>query len=112
MKIYHFTDKDIDTVEVKYFGNNLHTLNDTKVSKIERSFFYLEPKAKEYRFKNKKCYVANIDEKDLYNLTEDKRYITRGFRDIDSLLEYLKKHYKGIIYNTGFAVRTRNLKKH
>jgi len=104
MKIYHFTDKDIKKVEVSYFGDNLHTFNDTKVSKIPRSFFYLTPEAKEYRFKNKKCYITEVNENDIYDLAEDKKRYARGFSNIDDLLTYLKKHYKGIIYKVGFKM--------
>jgi len=101
MKIYHFTNKNIKTVEVKHFGENIPTINDTRVNKIERSFFYFEPVAKEEQFKNKKCYVADVNEDEIYDLSIDNNKIIRSFNNIDDLFEYIRSKYKGIIYKVG-----------
>jgi hypothetical protein len=105
MLLYHYTDKDLNEVKIDFFGDNAYTFNDKKYN-VKRSFFYLEPKPQEYRFKDSQyCYIVEINEKSLYNLIEDKDNLKIKFKnDVLGLLLYCKAHYKGITYNVGFNI--------
>ena len=104
--LYHYSNRDIKVIKPLYFGDNLYTFNDVKVSKIKRSFFYLENKPIEYIFKNAKyLYKVIIDKKSLYDLRNDKDNLKVKYNgDIKGLLSYCKRYYKGIIYNVGFDI--------
>ena len=104
--LYHYSNRDIKIIEPLYFGDNFYTFNDIKSSNIKRTFFYLNKKPLEYIFKNARyCYYVTIDKKNLYNLKRDKLGLKTKYNgDIDGLLRYCKRHYKGIIYNVGFDI--------
>lgn len=105
MKLYHYTDKNIKTLRVEKFGNNSFTLADCRASGVKRVFFYLEKKAVEYQLERAKfLYIVQAGR--LYDLRADKRELVRKFSksgavEIEGLLKYIKRQYRGIIYNTG-----------
>lgn len=107
MRLYHFTDVKLDNIDVKHFGNNIYTLRDVKASGVKRAFYYLEAKPLEYRFEtNKYMYIVEIKDSQLYDLRKDKKRLVKKFGqygacDIEALLKYIKKQYRGVIYNTG-----------
>jgi hypothetical protein len=105
IKLYHYSNKKFDVISPSFFGDNDYTFNDKKYN-IKRSFFYLEPKPLEYRFKGSKyLYIVEVYKQDLYDLREDKDNLKVKYKgDIEGLLRYCKRKYKGIIYNVGFDI--------
>lgn len=106
IQLYHYSNRDIKKIKPLYFGNNLYTFNDKKACTIKRTFFYINKKFSECYFKNSKyLYIVNVYKKNLYNLQIDKLNLKKKYNgNINGLLSYCKKHYKGIIYNIGFDV--------
>jgi len=104
--LYHYSNKELKQVKPCFFASNAFTFNDLKASKIKRSFFYIDNKTKESFFYNcKYCYNVIIDKKSLYDLKQDKDNLKIKFKgNINGLLIYCKKHYKGIIYNVGYDI--------
>lgn len=106
IKLYHYSNKKIANIEVKFFGENYFTSNDKKASNIARAFFYIEKKPFEHIFKNCKCYISEIEKNKLYDLRIDSGKLIEKFSDlggcnITKLLKYIKKFYRGCIYKTG-----------
>jgi hypothetical protein len=102
IKLYHYSDKDIiKKLSVNYYGLNYFTKNDCAITTVKRLFFYGKPEPERLLNGARFLYIAEIDEKKLYNLTEDKKGFLKRARNIDGALRIFKKHYKGIIYNTG-----------
>lgn len=110
MKIYHYSNKDIRKVNVKFFGSNSYTKNDCKVSDIKRSFWYTDHRDKE-KFINGKLYYAEIEEKEVYSLITDKEgYLkTYGYNIEDLLNRIIKLGYKGITYRNIYGNQLVNL---
>ena len=106
MKLYHYSNKELNTISVKFFGANSYTFNDKKASDILRSFFYLEQEPKEYHLKNSKyCYIVDIEPSKLYDLKEDKDGLKVKYKgNINGLLEYIRNNFLGCIYNVGFDI--------
>ena len=102
MLLYHPSNKKFDIVKIKYFGENSYTFGDVKVSTIPRTFWYLTPNIPENRLSNTRyLYVAEIELYHLYDFRNKNFDLLRKFRTLDEFLIYIKKHYKGIIYNLG-----------
>ena len=104
IKLYHFTDKKLDTVSIGKFGDNYFTLNDKKASSVKRSFFYTVNKPIEYRFKGcRYIYICKVDKNKIYDITKDKKQLYQG--DISKLLGKVKRRgYIGVKYNIGYEV--------
>lgn len=104
IKLYHFSNSDFsDKIRVNNYGQNYWTQNDVNGTNVKRSFFYLEDKALEYRFRGAKyCYITQVQKERLYDLREDKRgYISLYGNNITKLLWKIKQNYNGIIYRSG-----------
>lgn len=107
IKLYHFTNENLANIEVKFFGENYFTSNDKKICNMSRSFFYIEQKPFEHRFKNCDfCYISEVKKSSIYDLRNDRkklinRFSKNGLCDIADLLKYIKKFYLGCVYNTG-----------
>jgi len=104
INLYHFSNLDFsDKIRVKHYGENYWTNNDKNITNVRRSFFYLENKALEYRFKNARfLYKVKIQKGRLYDLRADKRgYIKIYENNINRLLWKIKQQYDGVIYQTG-----------
>jgi hypothetical protein len=111
MKIYHYTDKELkdNIISPKYFGYNSYTDRDRAISSINRSFWFTEDKAPEYRFINCKYkYKACIKNNDIYNLKKDPKkllHLSIYRNNINRLLKQVKHlGYKGALYNIGYNV--------
>lgn len=102
IKLYHYSNKNIDKkLSVNFYGLNYFTKNDCAITTVKRLFFYTAPEPERLLHGARFLYIAEIDGKNLYNLTEDKKGFLKLAKDIDGALRIIKKHYKGIIYNTG-----------
>lgn len=96
-KLVHYSDSQLNKVDVKKFNNHYFTLNDYKLSNLPRSFFYVNGSQIEQRFKGKIKHQAIVDSRKLYNITENKKNIE--FNTIDELLRKVKKQgYLGVVY--------------
>ncbi len=106
MKLYHYSDKELKIIKVAHFAENSYSFNEKKASSIERSFFYLEQKPKEYHLTTAKyCYIVDVPSNKIYDLREDKEGLKVKYQnDTEGLLEYLKGNYTGAIYNIGFDI--------
>lgn len=104
--LYHYSNRDIKSINPEFFGHNNYTFNDLKVCNIKRTFFYTNKKSPEYILKNANyIYTVIIDKKNLYDLRTDKKNLKVKYNgDIISLLSYCKKYYTGIVYNVGFDI--------
>ena len=106
MILYHFTDKKVNKLKVKYSFNNAYSLNDYKACNIKRIFFYTDIKDKEGFFKNSQyCYKANIPDNKIYNLIIDNKNLKSKYNNIYDIIKAIKKlKYKGVLYNVGFNI--------
>ena len=96
-KLVHYSDSQISKVDVNKFNSNYFTLNDYKLSNLNRSFFYVNDSPIENRFNGKIKHQAIVDSSKLYNITENKKQIK--FTCIDDLLRKIKKQgYLGVVY--------------
>ena len=50
--LYHYSNRDIKSINPEFFGHNNYTFNDLKVCNIKRTFFYTNKKSPEYILKN------------------------------------------------------------
>ena len=103
MKLYHFTHADVEVLKVNQFGGHSWTDNDAERNKIPRLFFYLTTKPREWFFKNAAFrYDVQIDTCKLYDFRHDPKKLRDKFNcNIPLILEYCKRHYKGVIYTSG-----------
>jgi len=103
MLLYHFSNKDFTIIKPDFFGENYFTKNDAKFS-CKRFFCYDTKKPKEYYFNTANFrYSIRIKDKDIYNLDNDVLNLKeRFFFDIDKILSFCIKKYKGICYTTSF----------
>jgi len=106
MILYHYTDKKVNTLKVKYAFNNSYSKSDLKACNIKRLFFYTDLKYKESFFNTSLyCYTINIKDKYIYDLTSDKKQLKNKYNNIYNIINKIKKlKYKGILYNVGFNV--------
>jgi len=101
IKLYHYSNANIkDKIKVAYYGNNYFTVNDTKVTNIKRSFFYIKPKPEYLLSASKYRYSLNFNLSKLYNLTKDCKPYLRN-KSITQALSIIKRKYKGVIYKIG-----------
>ena len=99
MKLYHPSTKKFDIVKTKYFGENYYTKNDMIASDLCRTFWYLTPNIPEKRFQGHKyIYMIDINERKLYDLRKDPLKLLKKYYMAHDLLQYISKHYIGIIY--------------
>lgn len=102
MKIYHPSNRKFDVVKIKYFGASSYTRTSLNTSIVKRSFWYLTPRIPERIFDySPYIYVADIKENELYDLRIDKQGLEARFNNADKFLRYIRKEYKGVIYNVG-----------
>jgi len=106
VKLYHYSNKKLETISPSYFGANSYSFNEKKTSNIPRSFFYLEQNIPEYHLKNSKyCYIVDIEPSKLYDLRKDKDNLKVKYQgNIEGLLQYIKDNFFGCIYNVGFDI--------
>ena len=52
IKLYHYSDKDINKIKPSCFGDNGYTFNDRKASQVKKAFYYIGNSQVEYRFKD------------------------------------------------------------
>ncbi len=99
MRLYHPSNKKFDIVKTKYFGQNYYTRNDYRASDLQRTFWYLTPNIPEKRFQSHRyIYMIDIDEKKLYDLRKDPQKLLEKYHIAHDLLNYISKHYVGVIY--------------
>jgi len=74
IKLYHYSNSNFKGyVKPSFFGLNSYSYNSVKLSGVKRSYFYLEPKIKEYYLQGSKfLYITEIDKNKLYNLDSNK----------------------------------------
>lgn len=108
MRLYHYSNQYIkDYINPNLFGHNNYTSGDLKVCGINRSFYYTEADIiPEHRFKHCQYkYIIDIPDNDIYDLrADDLKLIDRYNGNISDILLYIKKHYKGCIYNLGYDI--------
>jgi hypothetical protein len=104
MKIFHFSDIDLQIIKPSYFGKNSYTANDKQASNVKRSFFYTVKNPLEYLFHSSSFrYTVDIPESLIYNLDIDEANIKEKFNfDIEKILKWVKARYQGAIYTTSF----------
>jgi len=103
MRLFHFSNKNLDTLKPDFQGENSYSKNISADS-IKRIFFYNEPEPQEcYLEGTKYLYEVNVADSRLYNLIEDKDNLVDRFKgDIFDLLQYIREHYLGCFYDCGF----------
>ena len=106
MILYHYTDKKINKLQVKFAFDNSYSQGDLKACNIKRLFFYTDKQYKESFFKSSKyCYTVNIKDNYIYDLRSDKRQLKNKYSNIYDIINAIKRlKYKGIIYNVGFNI--------
>jgi len=104
MKLYHFTDKDLKKISIKYFGYNNYTKNDARYT-TKRFFCYDSVQPKEYHLKASQYrYTIKVDNKNIYNLDKDKLKIKEKYNyNIDRILKYLSLNFTACSYDIGFS---------
>lgn len=102
MKLYHYSNNEVNKLKTSYYGNNYYTSNDTKVCSVPRLFFYKNLKHKERYFNSASfLYETNVNDRYIYDLRKDKLRLLNKFTSIDNLLKRIKSlKYKGIIYES------------
>lgn len=97
LTLKHYSNSKLSVIGPKQFGKNYFTRNDAKISKLPRSFFYVNNSEVEQTIKNSKyLHITTIDSSKLYNLTENKDHLQ--LTNIDKVLRQLKRKYSGIVY--------------
>jgi len=101
VKLYHYSNVNIpDKIRIKTFGRNSYTRNDVRVCNIKRAFYYTDKRKVEYILKySKYLYIIEVNKNKLYNLDIDKNKLKTKFTDLYKLVNYIKKHYIGAVYN-------------
>lgn len=105
LTLYHYSKEYIpNKIDPIYFGSNSYTRADLRTCKVARSFYYIKDSyipefyIKGWQYK----YIVKIDKSKLYDLRIDKLGLIDKFKgNIPDLLYYIKKRYKGAIYNLG-----------
>jgi len=115
MLIYHYSNKDFKGyIKPSFFGANVYSKNSERLSGVNRAYFYLDNKNKEYYFEGVKfCYVAEVNKKMLYDLNKDCKNIVKNLRNSQDIHKEVKKRgYIGLIGSNGFkcAVLFNNVK--
>jgi len=91
-------------LQAGFFGYNAFTRNDTRYG-VPRLFFYTVPKPLECFFNASRfMYTVKVPKRAIYDIRRDALKLKEKFTDITALLEYIKLHYKGVLYNVGFDV--------
>ena len=106
LKIYHYSNQDFKgKIEPSYFGLNSYSKSSYRDSDIDRSFFYIG-KGKEYFLNGTKfCYIVEIEQSKIYDLTKDIKNFKAICKDFTDILSTVKKlGYYGIKGNNGFDV--------
>jgi len=104
MIIYHYSSKDFNGwINPDFFGDNSYSDNSARLSGIKRSYFYTDKNKPEASLKGSKyIYISNIQEKKLYNITDDKKGIVKNLRYNQDIYTIIKsKGYSGIISKAG-----------
>ncbi|MHA1382052.1 MAG: hypothetical protein ACTSRG_27080 [Candidatus Helarchaeota archaeon] len=104
MKLYHYSNKKMDILKIEYFGIHQYSKNDLQYP-IKRLFFYGSDIPKEYHLKGCQYqYTIDIKDKYIYNLDNDILDLKSRFKyDINDILDYIAKNYKGCKYTTSYA---------
>jgi len=103
MKLYHFSDKNFDTIHPSFFGYNSYTKND-QVYQLPRFFCYDQLKPVEYCFNisNYRYTIEILNEK-IYNLDIDLLQLkTKYAYNVDEILAFISQNYDGAVYTTSF----------
>lgn len=103
MKLYHFSNADLDIIKVDNFGEHSYTCASVRVSAVKRTFFYLEPEPVEkIFFKNARFrYTVDVPDDKLYDCRADENGYFKQFDvNTDEFYQYLAKKYLGIVYYT------------
>ena len=103
MKLYHFSNKNIDVLKSEFFGLNSYTKKDA-VFPCKRLFFYDIVIPKEYHLKGCQYrYTVEVGKDSIYNLDDDMLHLKEQLNyDINKILDCLSKNYTGCCYTTGF----------
>lgn len=98
MLLKHFSNDKLKTINPANFGKNYFTKNDAKISKLPRSFFYVDnSEFEQILSSNKYLHITKIANNKVYNLTENKDNLQLS--NIDKILRKLKsKGYRGVVY--------------
>jgi hypothetical protein len=107
--LYHYTDKKISgKLTPRYFGDNLYTSGDCRVSPFKRLFFYDIPKPEAVLHGSRFLYTCRIAKNKIYDLIQDKSgYLKKNIPHTDTfnftaIFKSLKNRgFKGIKYNIG-----------
>ena len=106
LKLYHYSNQDFKgKIEPSFFGLNSYSKSSYRDSDIDRSFFYIG-KGKEYFLNGTKfCYIVEIEQSKIYDLTKDIKNFKTICKDFTDILSTVKKlGYYGIKGNNGFDV--------
>jgi hypothetical protein len=101
-KLFHYSNENISAgkLSIDFFGKNYFTTNDIKQSPIKRIFFYTRP-VPEYLLKNcRYCYIAEISDFRVYDISKDRRGYLNNC-DIHTALLKIKQKHNGIKYIIG-----------
>lgn len=107
MLLYHYSDKNITgKLSKAFFGDNSYSQNSQETSNFKRIYFYTVKVPGETRFKYcKYLYIAEVNDKDIYDLTEDKKGVLKTIKNIAEVFPRLKKQgYKCLKFNLGYEV--------
>lgn len=104
IKLYHYSNKDFNGyISPSFFGENNFSNNSKRLSRIKRSYFYLDKNKKEVYFNNAKyLYITAINKIKLYNLNNDKKNIVKKLKNTQDIYQEIKKRgYSGLIGSNG-----------
>lgn len=91
---------DTATVDPNHFGKHSFAKADARVSRMPRSFFYVNPEEKEQHIISGKHYSTKVPATDIYDLRADPHELVSP--DIGwTLGEVKSRGFKGVYYNTG-----------
>jgi len=105
IKLYHYSNKDFKGyIKPSFFGLNGYSKNSQRLSQIDRAYFYLNNKDKEYYFNGSRyLYIAEVSKNKLYDITQDKKGIVKNLKSSQDIFNQVKKKgYIGIIGSNGF----------
>lgn len=98
--LYHYSNKDfIGHIKSCFFGYNSYTTDSQRISKVKRSYFYLDKNKKEYYFNGCQfLYITKIQDNKLYDIDKDCQGIVAKLKYNEDLYKVIKhKGYDGII---------------
>ena len=88
MKLYHYSNADLNIISPRFFKANSHTPGD---SEIPRSYFYFSKDDREKFFLGSAyLYTVGVDERRIYDLSFDELFLLNNRDTIDDTLREIK----------------------